>query len=405
MEERLKKYIRSERANLFEPNDYIAMVIEISAYLPKAAVECAVKKAYQANETTLSKIVLDERGNAWYEKMEATGCRFFCEKKGWETLLKESERTPFALKEGELVRTYVTEGENRTILLVHAHHLAGDGKSMLILIKDIVNSLDGEEPIYKPMTLVDSSFLEKRARLMLPIKMAIKRLNQKWEKRGRSFSWEDYDRIHKIYWETCSSQIEVKTYEVNELKKYCADGVTLNSCMVTGLLKAHSECKIAGIPVSIREENGGMSNQTTGITIRHRYDTKKSFRQNQIKVHRKIHRKIKNKNKKYFVLLCMALLSPSLIDGVLMQTYDCYQNRHTKRLARIMGYTAHGGSDLGITNLNQIDIPGNHKKFQIENILFIPPKVSYSKNVIGIASYGKRLIICYHNMVPVKTFH
>lgn len=395
----LKKYISSERANLFEPNVYIAMIVKISGCIPEAEAEQVVKNAYRANESTMSKIVLDEDGSAWYEKMEDSGCRFFHEKDSWENILQKSEKRPFDLKEGELVRIFMTEEGSQTILLVHAHHLAGDGKAMVILINDIVNSLDGGKLIYKPMILIDRQFLEKRAKLMLPIKLAIKNLNRKWLKHGRSFSWEDYDRIHKKYWETYSSRIEIETCKVEEVKKHCADGVTINSCIITGLLKAHPECKTAGIPVSVREDNNGMSNQTSGITIKYQYRPQKSFAENQRKVHRKIRRKIKNKNAKYFVLLCMTLLPPTLLDGVLMHTYGCCQNKLAKRLSLIMGYTGSGGSDLGVTNLNQIDIPANHNNFHIENILFIPPKVSYSKSVTGIASYGERLTICHHNMI------
>ena len=63
-----------------------------------------------------------------------------------------------------------------------------------------------------------------------------------------------------------------------------------------------------------------------------------------------------------------------------------------------MGYIGDGGRDLGITNLNKIDIPNRCDKLIVEDILFIPPKVSYTKNVIGISTYNHRLTVCYHKM-------
>ena len=53
----MKKYIRSERANLFEPNVYISMIVKLSGNLQSEEIEQAVYKAYEANETTMSKIV------------------------------------------------------------------------------------------------------------------------------------------------------------------------------------------------------------------------------------------------------------------------------------------------------------------------------------------------------------
>lgn len=105
----MKKYIRSERANLFEPNVYIGMIVKLSSDLQSEEIERAVYKAYEANEATMSKIVLEENGNAYYEKTESSGCKFFMNTYPWEELFCQSEKRPFALNEGELVRTFLTK--------------------------------------------------------------------------------------------------------------------------------------------------------------------------------------------------------------------------------------------------------------------------------------------------------
>ena len=73
----MKKYIRSERVNLFEPNDYIAMIVKLSGKLSVREMQKAVYAAFNANETTMSRVVLEPDGTAYFEKMETTGCRFF----------------------------------------------------------------------------------------------------------------------------------------------------------------------------------------------------------------------------------------------------------------------------------------------------------------------------------------
>lgn len=72
----MKKYIRSERANLFEPNDYIAMIVTLSGQLSLNEIRSAVHAAYEANEATMSRIVLESDGAAYFVKLESTGCRF-----------------------------------------------------------------------------------------------------------------------------------------------------------------------------------------------------------------------------------------------------------------------------------------------------------------------------------------
>ena len=398
----MKKYIRTERANLFEPNVYISMVVKISGMVSKEAVREAVEKAYEANEATMSRIVMEDGGDAYYEKMESSGCKFFFDSRSFITIIKESEKNPFAIQKGELVRTYLTIENQEMVLLIHAHHLVGDGKSILILVKDVMDGLSGKQPEYKPMFLIDQRFLRKKAKLRLGIRLVLKKVNRKWEKVGKAFTWEDYYDVHKRYWESHSSEIEVKTYSANELKKNCKNGATLNSYLITDFLRKTTESKVVGIPVNIREEDNGMSNQTSGISIKCQYQTDKSFEENLSIIHKEIYKMIRNVNMKYFILLFMGQLSPSLVDSILLQTHGCYQNKLSKKMAGIMGYIGKEGRDLGVTNLTRIDIPNDYGSFRIEDILFIPPKVSYTRNVVGVCTYGDNLTVCHHKMKRQK---
>ena len=391
----MKKYIRSERANLFEPNVYISIIVKLSGDLPSEEIEQAVCKAYEANEATMSKIVLEENGNAYYKKMGTSGCKFFVDSRSWKELLYQSEKTPFALNEGELARTFLTKEDEQLILFIHAHHLVGDGQSVLVLLNDIINSLNKQPLTYKPMLLFDRSFLQKRAKLATGIKLYIKLLNQKWQKNERVFTWDDYYAIHRKYWTEYVSELEWKTYNIKELKASCSEGITINSYLITKLLRENPKYKVVGIPVSVREDEG-MSNQTSGISIKYKYSYKSEFDINANRVHKAIYKKLNNKNMKYFILLFMEQLCPSLIDAVLLQSHGCYHNKLTEKIAKVMGYIGNGGRDLGVTNLNKINIPNVHEKFEIKDILFVPPKVSYTKEVIGISTYADKLTMCYH---------
>lgn len=389
----MRKYIRTERANLFEPDVYISMVVKIAGNVSKEAMRNAVESAYEANEATMSRIVLEDSGEAYYEKLESSGCRVFMEKKPWMELLMQSEKEAFHLKNGELIRVFLTEEDEKLVLLIHAHHLVGDGKSVLFLLKDIVNFLDGKELTYKPMKLIDGGFLQKKARLAPGMKLLLRCVNRKWDKVGRHFSWENYYAVHKKYWSDHTSQIRVQTYDISKIKAQCSGKITVNSYMITLLLKDYPASKTVGIPVSIREEDKGMSNQTSGIVIKAKYNRKQSFDKNLRTVHRRIDKELRSRNKKYFVLLFMEYLSPSLTDAVLLQTHGCYQNKWSEKMARIMGYLGEGGRDLGVTNLNQIDLPDKYTNFTIESIQFIPPSISYTKNIVGISTFQNVLTV------------
>lgn len=373
------------------------MIVKLSGNLSSEEVEQAVYSAYEANEATMSRIVLEANGDAYYETMKSSGCKFFKDNRQWNELLCQSEKKPLALNQGELVRIYLTKESNQTILFIHAHHLTGDGKSVLILLNDIINSLNNKPLTYKPMLSVNRNFLDNRVKLPLITKLYIKSVNRKWKKQVAAFTWDDYYLIHKKYWSKSVSDIEFKSYNINDLKLKCPDDVSVNSYLIAKLLQEHPECKVTGIPVSIREDNS-MSNQVSGISVKYKYNPKKSFGFNVVRIHKAIYKKLNNRLMKYFILLFMERLCPTLTDAVLLQSHGCFQNKLAEKMAKVMGYTGDGGRDLGVTNLNKVDIQNTNEKFVVDDVLFIPPKVSYSKNIIGISTYNDKLTVCYHRM-------
>lgn len=394
----MKKYITSERPHLFEPNIYISVAVKIEGNVTAEMAVEAVRTAYTANESTMSKIVLCGNGSAYYEKQKESGCNIVIDSRGLKDIINDSEKKPFDLKKGELVRTFIRPENNGVTFVIHAHHLVGDGKSVVVLVNDILDSLDGKSPEIKPMLLIDSDYLEKRAKLPARVKLLVKHVNRKWAKTGKIFGWDDYDAIHRKYWNAHSSELEINTYSVSELKKRCANGTTLNSLLIAEMLKNSLEVKTAGIPVSIRENNDSMSNQTSGIAVKYRYNNRKSFEANLEQVHKRIYKKLNNANSRYFVLLFIAKLSQTLMDSVILNAYGCYDNPLSEKMSNIMGYTDKSSYDIGVTNLGKIDISAKYDSFKVDDVIFIPPKISYSKEVVGIGSYKDKLTVCRHKV-------
>ena len=90
-------------------------------------------------------------------------------------------------------------------------------------------------------------------------------------------------------------------------------------------------------------------------------------------------------------------LSPSLVDSVLLQTHGCFDGKVSAQLAEAIGCTDKNMRDLGITNLGNIDIETQRGDFAVRDILFIPPNVSYTRQVFGAASLGDTLTLCRSN--------
>lgn len=53
----------------------------------------------------------------------------------------KNEKIPFAIDKGELVRVFIIPSGDKTQIMIMAHYLAGDGKSINYFVKDIMDAL------------------------------------------------------------------------------------------------------------------------------------------------------------------------------------------------------------------------------------------------------------------------
>ncbi len=395
---RQRNEIVTERSNLFEPNVYITVCTEIAGKVCPHKLSAAVKQAFEANEATMSKIVLDH-GFAYYEKMSVSNCKIEItnENKNWIELVYQNEKIPFAIDKGELVRVFIIPSEDKTQIMIMAHHLVGDGKSIIYFVKDIMSALSDIPLTYKPLTLLEKNLPQNG--LLVAAKIYACYCDHKWD--NRFWVWQDYYDMHTKYWKTVSSDIKYKTLSVEETQKIIESakqiGCSVNSYIVTLFLKKHPHLRKVGIPVSIRQnKNEAMSNLTSGIFINYKYDSKKKFAQNAVRVHKRITRILKHY--KTLVLQFVTLLPMTLMDAVLFNTYNSCCDRLAEKTAKILGYSENTKIELGISNLMVLDIPASYGNYKIKNVIFVPPAVSYSHNIIGVSTINGRMTIAYHNI-------
>lgn len=390
--------IVTERSNIFEPNVYITMCVEIVGKVCLHKLSAAVKRAFEANEATMSKIVL-EQGLAYYEKMSVSGCKIEIESenKNWIELAYQNEKIPFAIDKGELVKVFLIPSTDKTQIMIMAHHLVGDGKSIIYFVKDIMNALADIPLTYKPLTLLERNLPRKG--LFAAAKLYARYCNHKWD--NRFWVWQDYYDMHYKYWAAVSSDIKYRTLSVEETQKIIESskqiGCSVNSYIVTMFLQKYPNMRKVGIPVSIRQgKNEAMSNLTSGMYINYKYDTKKTFARNAMQVHKKITRMLKRY--KLLALQFLSLLPVTLIDAVLFNTYNFCSERLAEKTAKFLGYAEKTKMHLGISNLTVLDIPVSYGNYKIENIIFVPPAVSYSNNTFGVSTVNGRMTISYHGI-------
>ena len=395
--------ITAERADLFDPNIYITMLFDIIGRADTGALVAAIYRAYTGFEATMSGIALMPDGEAGYVKRTVSGCTVEITQSDWKSVVRENEKMPFSLETGEFMRIFLKPSEEKTAVLIMAHHLAGDGKSIVYFIERIMKEYIGEVNAFQPLHLLTQDALPDESRLPYMIKRWVNKYNRRWNKSGKVFGWYDYYTIHKTYWRKRESVILTESFLPENVerihKKASVAGVSINSCIITAFLKANQNLRAAGLAVDARiDGNRTMSNQATGITVDYVYKERISFDKNAQEVHKRIYKKLKNPVNRYFILRLMPLFAPSLVDSILMHTHGLYQNRTSEKLSKIMGYTAEGSTSFGITNLTKLDIDNTYESLRIKNLYFIPPAVSYSRQTIGVATTESGMTVTCHCM-------
>lgn len=390
---------------LFEPNVYMCLLASLKGDITAEEIEAAVEKAYTQNETTMSKVILEE-GKVYFQNMPRTGCRVFRDNRSWQEIRKECERNTFKINEGELFRTYIIEEEKGYTLMMMVHHIAADGKAMMIVLGDILNNLAGREVEFKPLTSEGSELIPADQEVSFPIMFLIRYLNRIWQKTGRRFGWEDYYEIHKRFWEVWESEVRFENIgkeELEQIKEECKEkNITVNSYMMTKILEKHPEYLNVCFPISLRRENRSVTNRVLLVKTNFKYNLKRTFWENAGKLHNITREFIENKDKKYDMALRVRWMDTGLLDSSLMYTFCGYENKVSKLLAELIGYSGKRKTHLTVTNLTNIEVDKDYGRFQVKSVTAIAPTMSAGKNVVCIGTFDGKMTIAYTKMKRKK---
>ena len=387
---------------LFDPNIYIAAVMTLKRKKDVSAEEIkeAVEVAYTKNETTMSKLVLDN-GEIYFENIPKSGCKVFIDRREWVDILHENEKNTFRIDEGELVRTFIIDGKEEVRVFIMAHHIFGDGQSLVLFAQDILSCLAKEEVEYRALNNEDQEAIPSDIKYPFLKKLGIKLLNKQWAKTGKLFGWEDYYNIHKKFWANRQNYVEkiVLSEDVQEIREKSKKmGITVNSYIVAKQLEKFQEYKIIGMPISYRANNRSIANKVTIIKINYKYNPAISFEENAKKVHQIIKKTNENPAKKFFIAKSLGLFGFGLLDGALMAKYTGYKNEIAESVVDIIGMSGKNKVQLGITNLGNIDLKTEYDAFEVEDFEPLAASMSTTKSVMALCTLNNKINICFSSV-------
>ncbi len=388
--------IDTERVDLFDVNIVITMRVSLDNKVSFEDAKRAFDKAVSLHEVLNSKVVIEDSGEAFYVDNDEPQNSIAVTDLSLEELILENERKRFKVDKGEFIRAFVSSDG----LVFMMHHLGGDGKSLLYFIETFMKCLSGEECEYLPFRSLGLSDLPKESKLPFYYELLSNSWNRKWQKEKKVFSFADLDNAYSGFWKDRKTKVELKHYSKDELgilvKNAKNAGVSLTAYLITDLIKDTDAAMDVGLAVDGRQDgNRSMGNQATGISVKYRYDKRKSFEDNARAVFEAMRKKLDDTRSRYLVLQFMGLLDPTLKDSLNLVHAGCFESKTASKVADLLGY-GDKVKDISITNLTRADIQLDYGDLHINEIAFVPPVVSYAKNVIGIVTTGDVMTVARH---------
>jgi hypothetical protein len=391
------------------PNAMIVMKTDIYARNGQQREELtltlqqAILQASYANETLMSHLVLEASGEVRYERSDKPcyRCEIVQEGTDWKSVVSEQERIPYDFKSGELVRYFLIPTVDGIQLILMAHHLAGDGKSMLILLRDIMDGMNGRPVAKKRLEILQKEEIKKLSTISPLVRLFIHKLNRKWKKEGQVFREADYKKMFDAYWnrhETVIDDIVFTTEETNRILKRCKEyDVSVNSYLTTAILKAYdSEWTEVGYAIDVRSKNQvGMGNFVSGQAFETTYVKDVGFRENAWRTDSIYKKNLQNTRNKYFTLHFLDGLDNEYIDSACMQIYTDYDTKSARKLVQLMGYDGKK-RELSLSNLTRVALATDADAYRMENLLFVPPVVPYGVRLFGMVTLDDKLGLTLH---------
>ena len=317
-----------------------------------------------------------------------------------DELINENERKRFRIEEGEFIRCFMSPDG----IVFMMHHLGGDGKSLVYFIETFMKCLAGQGTGFAPFRSLGLADLPSDSKLPFYYDLLARSWNKKWKKEGKVFTFDDMDKAYSGFWQDHKTRTELKQYSKEELASLVngakAAGVSLTAYLITDMIKDSDKPLDVGLAVDGRTDgNRSMGNQATGISVKCRYDRGKSFDDNARAVFKAMRKKLDDNRARYLVLQFMGLLDPTLKDSLNLVHAGYFQCGISRKVADLLGY-GDDVKDISITNLTRADIPIEYGKYNIRGIVFVPPVVSYAKNVFGIVTAGDVMTVARHIYCP-----
>lgn len=435
---RVRKLVGDERKFLWNPLSNIILVARIKGNVSEKKLRNAINKTKEIHPLLASRVVYDQYNEAYFHTDNVPEIPFrvveWKSDNQWQEEMMYENRIPFKLFEGPLIRFVLIKSQQVSDFMVYCQHSISDGRGLVYLIRDILlnTTLPDREVKQLPIPPTLSSeglypYVPKKDSLKKSLtksvnKFMINRMNKNWRKDITTFDQEDFENIHKVYWQKNEYRIELmelsEDQTTNLVTKCREHDVTVNSALTVAFLAAHyhisgpfkGKKRIVALPIDLRKRmnvSDVFCLYISRVLLKFDYKVKHSFWQNVKRFHDTATNEIKSANL-FEPLLTIEQMDSTLIDaiasfGILaeivppeftrygkLSTFASKKKNEAIKLAHRFLKLSPG---TVMTNLGKPDVPNVYGEMQIEKMYFAPSTDERFPLVIGALTAGGKLVV------------
>jgi len=395
------KQLVTGRLHYYDPADQIVLLAEIAGDPSPSDLAGAIQRAVRKHAVSCYGIGIDPNGDSHFlpvpqNDVPVTIADAECD---LEALLNEQHKIPFDAARGEFFRFFIYRRRQKAQLAVVANHLAGDGLSIVFLLRDVMTALENPEVVYEtqPLRLMEDFGYPADSEPSLLSKFALHRINKHWNSSKRIFTHDEYLEMFHSYWSgrhLALRKAEISGADLQSLIRRCKQAkVTVNSALAAAFLCALRTDDV-GMAVSVRPEGyEGLANFASGISVPYQWNESKTFWSNTRAIHNRIYQRLDDPRRKYYVLQSLRRVEPTLIDAMYFTLYAGFQNKIARTMLDLSKYSEKHRHTLSLTNLARPKIPAAYGKYSLSSVAFVPPLIATSRMMLGVVTVNDRMTI------------
>ena len=304
-----------------------------------------------------------------------------------------------------MIRFVIEKIQDKINLSIIEAHVAGDGKSLLILMREILNNLSEiEQGVFSytdkpmiPLKLLSKDELSKDVQVNDLIKCSFEEYNRSWEDEKRVITYEDFVKVYNQYWanhETNVKTVNIKKEILDELIISSRENqVSINSVILTAAAKELVDpSKMIVVADARPKDVNGMGNYFGGVQIESLYDLDKTFWENARYIHNQLHMQLTNRNATLIGRVFTTLLDCNLQNAILLNESGCYECKTAKAYNDIYSIEKNNIS-LAVSNLGSNSMTSKFGNIEVKDAKFFSPLRPGADGIMAILTVNGEMNI------------